>query len=88
MLPDLSLDEMLSTTRAVRKRPDLVRAVERSVLEECLNLAPQEPMGRNRQGWDFVVVTDEGAIPRPRRSLLEGRGSPSGAGLSRKPGST
>lgn len=88
VLPDLSLDEMLSTTRAVRKCLDLVRAMERSVLEECLNLALQAPMGRNRQGWDFVVVTGEGAMPRPRRSLPEVRGSPPGAGLSRKPGST
>ena len=45
----LSPDELLSTTRAVRKRLDLGRAVEREVLEECLALAQQAPTGSNRQ---------------------------------------
>ena len=55
---DLTTDELLSTTRAVRKRLDLARPVEREVLEECLRLAQQAPSGGNRQGWHFVVVTD------------------------------
>ena len=41
MTLDLSPDELLSTTRAVRKRLDLTRPVERDVLEECLHLAQQ-----------------------------------------------
>ena len=57
MLP-LTPDELLSTTRAVRKRLDLTRPVERELLEECLALAQQAPTGGNRQGWGFVVVTD------------------------------
>ena len=56
----LTPDELLSTTRAVRKRLDLARPVERAVLEECLALAQQAPSGSNRQGWHFVVVTDPG----------------------------
>lgn len=36
---DLSIDELLSTTRAVRKRLDLSRPVEADVLRECLELA-------------------------------------------------
>src|SRR5438067_261200 len=55
---DLTPDELLSTTRAVRKRLDLSRPVEREVLEECLNLAQQAPTASNRQHWGFVVVTD------------------------------
>jgi nitroreductase len=51
-------DELLSTTRAVRRRLDLARPVEREVLEECLRLAQQAPTGGNRQNWHFVVVTD------------------------------
>jgi nitroreductase len=51
-------DELLSTTRAVRKRLDLDRPVEREVLMECLRLAIQAPTGGNRQGWHWVVVTD------------------------------
>jgi nitroreductase len=55
---DLTPDELLSTTRAVRKRLDLERPVEREVLEECLNLAQQAPTASFSQNWHFVVVTD------------------------------
>src|SRR5947209_2311494 len=54
----LTPDELLSTTRAVRKRLDFTRPVERAVLEECLTLAQQAPTGSNSQGWHFVVVAD------------------------------
>jgi nitroreductase len=55
---DLTADQLLSTTRAVRKRLDLTRPVERAVLEECLDLAFQAPSGGGAQGWHFVLVTD------------------------------
>jgi nitroreductase len=55
---DLSADQVLSTTRAVRKRLDLERPVEREVIEECLALAVQAPSGYNRKGWHFVLVGD------------------------------
>jgi len=58
MLLDLTPDELLSTTRAVRKRLDLTRPVEREVLEECLHLAQQAPTVGYSQNWHFVVVTD------------------------------
>jgi nitroreductase len=54
----LSTDELLTTTRSVRKRLDLSRPVDRSVLVECLDLALQAPNGSNRQGWHWVFVTD------------------------------
>jgi nitroreductase len=54
----LTPDELLSTTRAVRRRLDLTRPVERTLLEECLRLAQQAPSGSNAQKWHFVVVTD------------------------------
>ncbi|MEZ5100789.1 MAG: nitroreductase family protein [Thermoleophilia bacterium] len=63
----LSPDELLSTTRAVRKRLDLERPVEREVLEECIRLAQQAPSGVNKQDWHFVVVTD----PAKRAALGE-----------------
>lgn len=56
---NLSADEVLMTTRAVRKRLDFERPVEMSVIEECLNIALQAPTGSNGQGWHFVVVTDQ-----------------------------
>ncbi len=53
------LDHLLTTTRSVRKRLDLDRPVERDVIEQCLEIAGQAPTGSNRQGWHFVVVTDQ-----------------------------
>jgi nitroreductase len=56
---DLSVtDELLSTTRAVRKRLDLTKPVPRQLIEECLQLAVQAPTGSNSQGWRWVVVDD------------------------------
>ena len=55
---DLTPDEVLATTRSVRKRLDLQRPVEREVLEECLRLAQQAPTASYAQNWHFVVVTD------------------------------
>ena len=58
MLLELTPDELLATTRSVRKRLDLARPVEREVLEECLRLGQQAPTASYAQNWDFVVVTD------------------------------
>lgn len=55
----LSVDEVLHTTRAVRKRLDFDRPVERPVIDECLNSAIQSPTGSNSQMWQWLVVTDE-----------------------------
>jgi nitroreductase len=58
MMLELTPDEVLATTRSVRKRLDLTRPVEREVLEECLRLAQQAPTSSYAQNWHFVVVTD------------------------------
>lgn len=58
MLLDLTPDELLATTRSVRRRLDLARPVERQVLQECLRLAQQAPTASYAQNWHFVVVTD------------------------------
>ena len=58
MTLELTPDELLTTTRSVRKRLDLARPVDRSVIEECLSLALQAPSGANRQAWHWVFVTD------------------------------
>jgi nitroreductase len=52
------VDRLLSTTRAVRRRLDLDRAVPRSVVEECLSLALQAPSGSNLETWRWLVITD------------------------------
>jgi nitroreductase len=59
-LDQKTVDHLLSTTRAVRRRLDLERPVPPEVVEECLRLAIQAPTGSNRQGWHWVVVTDAG----------------------------
>jgi len=51
-------DELLSTTRAVRRRLDLARPVERDVILDCLRLAIQAPTGGNKQSWRWIVIDD------------------------------
>jgi nitroreductase len=60
-MPTLTLtpDELLTTTRSVRKRLDLTRQVPVELVRECLEIALQAPSGSNRQGWHWVVITDE-----------------------------
>lgn len=66
LLP-LSSDELLSTTRSIRKRFDFDRPVPLELINECIDLATQAPNGSNSQDWHFVVVTD----PDKRRQLGE-----------------
>jgi nitroreductase len=58
MTLNLSVDEVLTTTRSVRKRLDFDKPVPREVLLECLELALQAPTGSNSQGWQWVFVED------------------------------
>ncbi|UWZ57674.1 nitroreductase family protein [Dactylosporangium aurantiacum] len=54
----LSPDELLTTTRSVRKRLDLTRPVPMELIRECLEIALQAPSGSNSQSWHWIVVTD------------------------------
>lgn len=54
----LGADEVLATTRAVRKRLDFDKPLGLDVIRECLELAIQAPTGSNAQGWHFVIVSD------------------------------
>lgn len=53
-----AVDELLTTTRAVRKRLDLTRPVDRDVILDCVRLAMQAPTASNDQDWRWVVITD------------------------------
>lgn len=64
---NLSADEVLTTTRSVRKRLDFDKPVERSVVEECLEIALQAPTGSNTQGWHWIVVED----PDKKKALAD-----------------
>lgn len=63
----LTVDQLLTTTRSVRKRLDFSRPVERALIDECLSIAIQAPTASNMQGWHFMVVTD----PAKRAALAE-----------------
>lgn len=55
---ELTSDELLTTTRAVRKRLDFDRPIDDATLKECLQIATQAPTGSNAQGWQFMFVRD------------------------------
>lgn len=78
----LSPDELLTTTRTVRKRLDLTRDVPMELIRECLEIALQAPSGSNRQGWHWLVITDPdqraavgGVYRRAVEAYLESPGS-------------
>jgi len=58
-LLDLTPDQLLSTTRAVRKRLDVNRPVPDDLVRECVVAAQQSPSGSNNPSMQFVVVRDE-----------------------------
>lgn len=60
----LSVDEVLTTTRTVRKRLDVTRPVSRAVLEECLEIALQAPNGSNLNRWRWIIVDDPAMVAR------------------------
>ena len=62
-----AVDELLTTTRSVRKRLDYSRPVPPELVQECIDLAIQAPTGSNQQGWSFVVVTD----PAKKKALAD-----------------
>jgi len=64
---DLSVDELLTTTRSVRRRLDLTRPVPLGLIRECLEIAVQAPTSDNLQNASFIVVTDG----RQRRDIAD-----------------
>jgi nitroreductase len=56
--PQLTAEELLTTTRAVRRRLNFKKAVPPEEIRKCIETALQAPTGGNTQGWQFVVVYD------------------------------
>jgi nitroreductase len=54
----LAPDELLTTTRTVRKRLDFDRPVPRQLVEECIEIALQAPTGGLKQNWHWIVIGD------------------------------
>lgn len=61
---NLTVDEVLSTTRTVRRRLDVTKPVPRVLLEECLELALQAPNGANRNEWRWIIVDDRDMVAK------------------------
>lgn len=52
------IDRLLTTTKQVRKRLDLDRAVPRDLVLECIDIAQHAPMGGNLERNRWLVVDD------------------------------
>jgi nitroreductase len=55
MTSPLTPDEVLTTTRTVRKRLDLTRPVPMPLIRECLELALQAPTG-STAAWSYMLA--------------------------------
>jgi nitroreductase len=53
-----TVDALLSTTRSVRRRLDLIKPVSLELIDECLTLALQAPNGSGAELWRFIIVSD------------------------------
>lgn len=69
--PLTNLNEVLTTTRSVRKRLDLDRPVDISVVGECLQLALQAPTGGAAEDWRWIVIDDPAIKTRIADYYLE-----------------
>ena len=81
-----SVDEVLRTTRSVRRRIDFERSVPPELLEECIEIATQAPVGIGGENWRFLVLTD--ALPKAAVAELYRRALDrfeSAAGIRAKP---
>lgn len=52
-------DELLTTTRAVRRKLDLDRPVDDDVLLECLRIAVQAPTPGGSEQWRWLIIRDQ-----------------------------
>lgn len=58
-------DEMLATTRSVRRRIDFTRDIEPALIYDCIDLAVQAPSSVGGESWRFVVLTEQ-----PRKDAM------------------
>ncbi|MFP6639195.1 MAG: nitroreductase family protein [Myxococcota bacterium] len=76
-------DEVLKTTRSVRRRIDFGRPIDSALIESCIDIATQAPTGLPAESWRFLVLTDEepkaavaGLYRRALETLSATRGQP------------
>ncbi|GAA1214873.1 nitroreductase family protein [Pseudonocardia alaniniphila] len=61
------VDELLGTTRAVRKHLDLERGVSGEILLHMIDVAEQAPSGANQESRRWLIVRD----PDLKRKIAE-----------------
>jgi nitroreductase len=66
-LLELGPDELLTTTRSVRRRLDFDRRPDRKLVEQCLEIAFQAPNGSNLNSWHWIVLDDRDLIGEAAR---------------------
>jgi nitroreductase len=54
-----TVDQLLTTTRAIRRRLDLDRPVDEAVIHRCIDVAVHAPSAEDQQNWRWLVVTDK-----------------------------
>lgn len=54
----MDIDELLTTTRSVRKALDVDAPADPDVIRDCLRVAMQAPNGSNQQSWRWLVIRD------------------------------
>ena len=69
---ELTNDELLTTTRTVRKRLDFNRPVSRDLMIECLDIALQAPNGGNMNTWRWIIIDDRDTIENAAKIYNQG----------------
>jgi nitroreductase len=54
----MDIEQLLTTTRSVRKTLDLDAPVDPGVIRDCLRIAMQAANGTNLQAWRWLVIVD------------------------------
>lgn len=73
----LAAEEVLTTTRAVRRRLDVERPVPRDVVLDCVRIAAQAPAGVNRSPLRWLLIDDPAVVAQAgdlyRQAVIETR---------------
>lgn len=69
-----TVDHVLGTTRAVRRRLDLGRDVPDQVILDCIDVAEQAPTGGNQGSRRWVVIRDQATKDRMAELYLDAAG--------------
>jgi nitroreductase len=69
-----AIDQVLMTTRSVRRRLDFERDVDNELLLDCIDVAEQAPTGGNQGSRRWLIVRDQTIKDELGKIYLEGAG--------------